>query len=133
MILKTIVKKLGIWMDHSSMHIIEFSSNPVVTKTIESKFTRDDKMSRINSIGTKILLHQTMFYKQLGEIIRHYEEVILFGPTVAKNELLNTLSSDQQFEKTKITVVHADKMSKEQQYIFVRDYFSETILDPEVI
>lgn len=36
-------KKLGIWMDHSSAHLIEFSDSSFEVETIESKFTHQEK------------------------------------------------------------------------------------------
>lgn len=36
-------KDLGIWMDHTSAHLMEFTTDPMVTKTIESKFTHQEK------------------------------------------------------------------------------------------
>ncbi len=35
-------KKLGIWMDHANAHLMEYV-NPIVTKTITSKFTHEEK------------------------------------------------------------------------------------------
>ena len=36
-------KKLGIWMDHSAAHLIEFSESSFEVETIESKFTHQEK------------------------------------------------------------------------------------------
>lgn len=126
-------KKIGIWMDHSSANIMEFTTDPIETKTIESKFTHEVKVHSIgkgeSQMNNKEQQEQSEYYKKLGEIIRNYEEVILFGTTVAKIELLNILSSDNQFAKTKIEVKHTDKMTKNQQHAFVREFFSKTTLN----
>ena len=68
---------------------------------------------------------QRLYYKELGEIIRKYDEVILFGPTDAKVELLNILKEDHRFDEINIGVEDADKMSENQQHAFVRGYFSK--------
>ena len=39
----TTAKDLGIWMDHSSAHIMEFTVDPIETTTLESKFTHEEK------------------------------------------------------------------------------------------
>ena len=65
------------------------------------------------------------YYKKLGEIIRKYEEVVLFGPTSAKVELYNMLQADHLFSKVKIEVQQADKMTENQQHAFVKNYFSK--------
>jgi hypothetical protein len=123
-------KSLGIWMDHSHAHLMEFTTDPIQTKTIESKFTHDVKEQSLgkseNLMHNKEQHQQSSYYKQLGEIIKKYEEVILFGPTDAKIELLNILRADHLFEKIKIDVKHADKMTENQEHAFVRKYFSKS-------
>jgi hypothetical protein len=54
---------------------------------------------------------------------KKYEEVILFGPTNAKVELMNILKEDQHFNKIKIDVKSTDRMTDNQQVAFVKDYF----------
>ena len=68
---------------------------------------------------------QSDYYKQLGEIIKNYTEVILFGPTDAKVELFNILKADHHFAKIKIEFQQADKMTENQQHAFVKEYFSK--------
>lgn len=68
---------------------------------------------------------QADFYKKIGEVIRKYKEVIIFGPTKAKNELLNILKADHHFTNIKMEVLSADKMNENEQHKFVKDYFSK--------
>jgi hypothetical protein len=123
-------KSLGIWMDHSRAHVMEFTTDPIETTTIESAFTHDVKEQSFgkseNLMHHKEQHQQAAYYKQLGEIIKKYEEVILFGPTNAKTELLNILRADHLFEKIKIDVKQADKMTENQEHAFVREYFSKS-------
>jgi hypothetical protein len=117
-------------MDHSRAHVMEYTSDPMETKTIESAFTHGVKEQSLgkseNLMHHKEQHEQSAYYKQLGEIIRKFESVVLFGPTDAKSELLNTLKSDHLFAKIKIDVRQADKMTDNQQHAFVRDYFSKS-------
>ena len=71
---------------------------------------------------------QSEYYKQLGEAIKNYEEVILFGPTEAKVELYNVLRADHQFAKIRIEVEQTDKMTENQEHAFVKAYFSKRSL-----
>ena len=125
----TTAKNLGIWMDHSSAHLMEFTTDPIQTKIIESKFTHLAKEQSLKKsehiMHNKEQHQQSEYYKQLGEIIKNYEEVILFGPTEAKVELFNTLKADHHFKKIKIEVKQADKMTENQQHAFVREHFSK--------
>ena len=124
----TTAKNLGIWMDHSSANLMELTIDPIETKTIESKFTH---LAKEQSLGkSENLMHnkeqhqQSEYYKKLGEIIKNYEAVILFGPTDSKVELFNTLKADNHFDKIKIEIKQTDKMTENQQHAFVREHFS---------
>ena len=114
-------------MDHSSAHLIEFSLNPVRTKSITSKFNHQEKEHSLskseNLMHNKEQHEQAQYYKQLGDEIKKYTDVLLFGPTEAKKELYNILKVDPVFEKIKIEILAADKMTQNQQYAFVRAYF----------
>ena len=125
----TTAKNLGIWMDHSSAHLTEFTTDPIETKTIESKFTNMVKAQSLKRsehiMHNKEQHQQSEYYSHLGEIIKNYEGVILFGPTEAKAELFNILRADHHFEKIKIEVQQTDKMTENQQHAFVREHFSK--------
>ena len=121
-------KSLGIWMDHSNAHAIAFTTDPIETKSIESKFTHPDHNKSTgkgeNLMHNKEQHEQAAYYKNLGELIKDYKDVVLFGPTHAKSELFNLLKADQQFEKIRIEVKQCDKMTENQQHAFVREHFT---------
>ena len=115
-------------MDHSSAHFMEFNNEPVESKTITSEFTHQTK---VNSLGksehgmhNKEQHQQSEFYKKLEEVIRNYDEVLLFGPTNAKSELLNLLKADNLFANIKIESKQTDRMTDNQQMAFVKKYFT---------
>jgi len=122
-------KKLGIWMDHASAHMLVFDGIGEHPNVLESAFTTE---SKANSLGkSEHIMHnkeqhqQAEYYKKLGEVIRDYDEVLLFGPTSAKSELLNILKEDHRFTNIKVEIKPADKMSYLEQRTFVYDYFSK--------
>ena len=120
-------KDLGIWMDHSMACLLDAKSDPMTTKTISSSFTHHEK-HRIANKGEGHMHNdeqqkQHAYYKEIGEAIRNYDRVVLFGPTKAKEELFNLLKKDHSFEKIKIEVKHSDKMTENQQHAFVKQYF----------
>jgi ADP-heptose:LPS heptosyltransferase len=122
-------KKLGIWMDHATAHLTEFDNEKPEKKTITSKFSHEVKEEALHKgermMHNKEQHQQAEYYKQLGEEIKHYQSVLLFGPTDAKSELYNTLKKDHQFEHIKIEVKQADKMTDNQQQAFVKSYFTK--------
>ena len=126
-------KKIGIWMDHSSANLMDPLTDPIVTKTIVSDFSHQDKEETLLK-GESTMHHkeqhkQSEYYHHIAEAIRNYDEVILFGPTDAKVELLNILRTNHLFSKIKIDLKQTDKMSEIQQHAFVKDYFA--LSDPK--
>lgn len=121
------VEKLGIWMDHAKAHILHSSIDTIETKTISSKFTHLEKEHSLNK--SENLMHhkeqhqQHEYYKEIGNVIKNYDEVVVFGPTDAKVELVNFLKQDRHFDNIKIVVENADKMTEHQEYAFVKAHF----------
>jgi len=126
-----IEKSLGIWMDHQDAHIMEFTTDPIETTTVDSKFTHQEKEQTLER--SEYLMHnkeefeEVDYYRALGDIIRNYNDVVLFGPSEAKVELLNILRKDHRFADIVIEIEPADKMTENQQHAFVREYFSKRL------
>ena len=123
------IKNLGIWMDHSNAHLMEFTTDPMTTDIISSEFTHQEKEHSLskseNLMHNKEEHQQSEYYKRLGDAIKNYDDVIIFGPTNAKLELLNVLRADHNFDKIKLEIKQTDKMTENQQHAFVRDHFSK--------
>jgi hypothetical protein len=126
-----ILKRIGICLTHQRAHLMELSSNPLETKTIESTFTYETKIQSLKkaekSIEHKEEDGKKAFYKKLGVIIRHFDEVLLFGATKSKNELYNLLSSDSNFDNIEIEVLNSDRMTDKEQQSYLRRYFSQKL------
>lgn len=116
-------------MDSESAHFMEFADAPAQDNVIESTFTHEVKEVSLgkneNIMHNKEQHQQADYYKRLGEVIKNYDEVLLFGPTNAKAELVNILKDDHHFDKIKIEVMQADKMTENQLHAFVKNHFSK--------
>jgi hypothetical protein len=125
----TTQNKLGIWMDHSNAQLIVFTAENSETISLDSTHSLDDKSG--SNGRSEHMMHnkenqdQYAFYSKLGDVIKDFDEVLLFGPTNAKVELYNILKSDQKFTKTKIELQQADKMTDNQQHAFVKNHFTK--------
>jgi hypothetical protein len=123
------IKQVGIWMDHSNAFLLEMVNNTIETNRVVSELS--DPEAEFNFYKGEKLVHkkeqhlQLSFYRKLGEIIKKYQEVVLFGPTDAKNELLNLIKTDHLFEDIKIEVINSGKMTESQMQTFVREYFKK--------
>ena len=123
------VKKLGVWMDHSIAYLMEFTNNPFEIKTIESELTKDNNQL-ILSKKSEALINMDQhtlyaYYNKIGEAIKNYKQIVLFGPANAKIELFDVLSEDHRFVKIKVEIKETDKMSVNQQHAFINKYFAE--------
>lgn len=121
-------KQLGIWMDHSIAHLMELSNDKMVTTILKSPPAFPEQMQNLRM--DESLMHNKEqnqhkdFFKNLSEIIKDYDEILLFGPTDAKTQLFNILKENRQFEKIKIEVKPADNMTENQEEAFVKQYFN---------
>jgi len=121
------IKQLGIWMDHSNAYLMDLTNDIIVTNRIVSELTNHE--AEFNFYMGEKLIHkkeqhlQLSYYKKIGNVIKKYQDVVLFGPTDAKNELLNLVKTDHLFEGMKMEVKNSDKMTEDQMQTFVREYF----------
>jgi stalled ribosome rescue protein Dom34 len=120
-------KQLGIWMDHAHAHLSIHTPQPILTTTIASKFTHQSEGITLEKsekgMHNKEQHQQAEYYKSIAEHIRNFDDVILFGPTDAKVELLHLLRADHKFDHITIESKQADKMTENQQHAFVNEYF----------
>ncbi len=122
-------KQLGIWMDHSNAFILELTDDTIETNRVVSELS--DPEAEFNFYKGEKLIHkkeqhlQLSYYRKLGEIIKKYQEVVLFGPTDAKKELLNLIKTDHLFNEIKIEAINSGKMAESQMQTFVREYFNK--------
>lgn len=121
-------------MDHSSATLMELASDPIESRAIESEFThqeKEDSLGRSEKLMHNKEQHQKAdYYKKLGEAIRQYDDVLLFGPTDAKVELFNLLKADHRFNEIMIHLETTDTMTDNQQHAFVKDYFLSDPIQP---
>ena len=120
---------LGIWMDHSTAHLIDLNLNED-KRTIKSKFTTNTKLDALSR--SEDIMHnkeQQMhegYYKRISDEILKYNHVLLFGPTNAKVELHNYLNKDLHFKDLIIEIEPADKMTYNQKQAFVKNHFENS-------
>ena len=124
-----IYKKIGVWMDHSIANLIVLEHETATITNITSSFTHEERMVILTKsefmLNNKERQQQHRYYSEIGDEIKNYDKVILFGPTDAKHELYNLLKTDHHFDKINIAIKDADKMTSNQQVAFVKDYFKE--------
>lgn len=123
------LKRLGIWMDHSTANIMELSNDKIITVTLDSTPAFPEQIENLRMderlMHNKVKNEQSDFYEKLSYIINDYDEVLLFGPTEAKTELFNLLKDNRRFEKIKISVEPTDKITENQQHAFLKNFYKK--------
>ena len=119
------IKQMGIWMDHSNAVIMELADDSIITHSIVSESSQHENEQGQTSHGKPLINKEQRlsYFKVLSDSIRNYQEVVLFGPTDAKNELFNLLKADNLFKDIKIEVKNSDKLTENQMHAFIREYF----------
>ncbi len=118
------IKKLGIWMCHSSVHLMEYTNE--VPDALRNNEQEEIHNVQVNdaAMQNEAFHLQTESFKKLGVAIERYAEILLFGPVDAKVEFMKFLNGDTRFEHIKIGIRQTNEMSENQQQNFVENYFS---------
>jgi len=126
-------KIIGVWMDYSNAHIMELSERPHEIAIIESKFETKLHSKEIEK-GEKYLYSlakqcKADYFKKIASTILHYDNVLLFGPTDAKDELFNMLCEDHRFYKIKIYLKDTGRLTLNQRNKVIHEYFASTLYE----
>lgn len=120
-------KRIGIWMDHSVAHLVEYTDDQTSTKTIYAQVGEQDEPLNPRDetmIQNKKQNQLSNYYKRLSEALINYEDVVLFGPTSAKEELINLIKADHHFDKIRFAIKTTDSMTENQRFAFIDAHFN---------
>jgi stalled ribosome rescue protein Dom34 len=120
-------RQMGIWMDHSIAFLMVLENDKIFETIVEvevSQLETDyDSGKNEKLANNKAQQFQSHYYKKIIDSIKNYQDVVLFGPTDAKNELLNLFKAEHLPDNINIEIQHSDKMTAIQMQDFVRTYF----------
>ncbi|WP_029268425.1 hypothetical protein [Flavobacterium sp. KJJ] len=123
------IKQLGIYLDHTAANLIDFTGNHKAPQNVVSDFDIQDKHETLqrseSEMHHKQQDKQRVYFNKIGTIASGYNELLLFGPTTAKTELLHFLQKDNNFDKIKIETESTDKMNLQHQQHFVSEHFKK--------
>ena len=127
------IKYLGIWMDHSHAYLMELKSDVIDTNHILSESLLLEETSPetsqihidFNNTYKKEKQELSNYYTKISDVIRKYEQVLIFGPTGAKSELFNLLDADHLFDDIKIETKDTDKMTENQMHALIKEHFQK--------
>lgn len=118
-------KQLAILENDTNALLMELYNHMIVSRNI--LFKPKEKETESEQLGQQdsSILHKRKFayYKEIGDIVSHYQEVVIFGPTQTKFELFKLLEADKHLNKIKIECIDTIKMSDTQMHDFVLEYY----------
>lgn len=139
----TAFKKIGLWMDQSHALFLGYADEPDVflediPSGIVSRPRIDGEGNNTTRLGPspgpasnnekkKNNIHSNQlnaYFHELGKKLLNKEELLLMGPGVTKTHFFHHLRQNKHFDKLKIEVVDADKMSEKQLLAKVKQKFS---------
>jgi hypothetical protein len=120
-------KQIGVWMDHSRAQVMPLTGNTISTIQIDSSFDHEKKITALTK--SEHIMHnkenheQAGYYDKISKALEGYHEILLFGPTDAKNELGNIIKNDQRFAESLIDIKSSDKLSENEMQLFTKKHF----------
>ncbi|MFC0654765.1 hypothetical protein [Mongoliitalea lutea] len=137
-------KKVGIWLDHSFAYFVGYADGKATL--IEKLDSPHESMKRVEGEGNDTTWYTPNpehasnnehkkhnitqnelkeYFKILEGKIQSYEDVLLFGPGTAKEQLRNRLKDNKAFDKKWFAVENSDKLTDNQLLAYVREFFDK--------
>ena len=121
-------KQLSIWMDYSNALLMELYNHMIVSTRIAVKPPEnDDEKTNAPNLPNHTeeqIRHQEDYFKEISDVVINYQEVLLFGPTEAKSELLAILKKDHHFKNIIFQLVNTNKMNDDSIHKFVVNHYN---------
>jgi hypothetical protein len=124
------IKQLGIYIDYTNAFLMELINKMIVSRNIEFENNNEIEIYKDISIIPVIDKEKhhhlrSAYYLELCDIIKNYNQVVLFGPNDAKNELFNLLEFDHNFDSIKIYNENTANLTEIQMHDYVKMYFKQ--------
>lgn len=122
---------IAVYMDHSSANIMKLVNDTIETEVVESAFDHEEKVKALHK--SESTMHhkehqlQLSYYNSIKEKLSGSKDILLFGTTTAKAELLNIINKDLHFNEVKTVASQTDKMTVNQQHAFIKDHLKKHV------
>lgn len=120
-------KIIGVYLDHSEARLMEPVANAFISQVVKSVFTHEEMEYALskseNVMHNKEQTEHAQYYHSIMDLLTDHKQILLFGPTTAKNELYNLMRANDRFAGARIEVKQSDKIPAHQQELFVKEHF----------
>lgn len=118
-------RKTGVYIDHSHAHLIEFGEMAQPIVKVHPEHGGHASHGSEHSAHKHTSNQLTHFYQDVAQKLHGVDEILLFGPTTAKNELNNFLKKDHHFANAKIEIKNSAALNEREQREIVKDFFNK--------
>ncbi|WP_194774461.1 hypothetical protein [Pararhodonellum marinum] len=137
-------KQVGVWIDHSKALLIGHEKGKAcLIETIDSPYEKIKREEGETNDKTRFSpnpehasnnehrKHQIAqnelneYFKMLEGKLNRFEDIMLFGPSTAKEKLRNRLRGNKSFDGKWLSVQNSDKMTDNQLLAFVRNFYQQ--------
>lgn len=116
-------KSIGIWIDEDSAHLIEFRKLRVETVIIRSRIKEKEKFLQPKEELIDDSNRQENFFKKISDQLKHFDNILVFGPDDAKWTFEKYLKMSPLFANKNIITQTADKMTDNHKHATVNKHF----------
>ncbi|MBL0308139.1 MAG: hypothetical protein IPP77_00095 [Bacteroidetes bacterium] len=133
-------QQIGLWLDHTKAHFIDVSNGTPVMETVFSDKESQVRIEGEGSDGARLGNHRATnneirkhnrdrdimndYFKMLANRLMAYDDIFLFGPTTAKDQLYNHLKESKSFTAKTINIQSAGHLTENQMVAEVKKFFN---------
>ncbi|TVP51913.1 MAG: hypothetical protein EA341_04185 [Mongoliibacter sp.] len=136
------IKQIGLWIDHNKAMLIGYEDgNATLLETVESpveamkrqegegndstRFTTNNNHTSNNEHRKHNISQNELkeYFKILEAKLQPFEDILIFGPGTAKEQIRNRLREIKSFDNKWLSVQKSDKLTENQLLAFVRDFY----------
>lgn len=116
-------KYAGVWLDHQKAVIVDANSGEfAISRTLKSHPHHSGHSEQNHQHAAQEALRK--FYYELSKSLTTYDEILLFGPGQAQEELRNQLIADKHFSGKKLHIDTAEHLTEPQMVARVRTFYA---------
>jgi hypothetical protein len=138
-------KQVGVWIDQSKACLVGYNKGKAeLIETIDSpyesikrvegevkdmtRFSPNPEHTSNNEHRKNNITQNELneYFKLMETKLHPYEDILLFGPGTAKEQLRNRLRENKSFGGKWLSVQPSDKLTENQLLAFVRDFYNNS-------
>lgn len=116
-------KYAGVWLDHENAIIVDANKGEFgITTKVKSHPHHSGGSEQAHHHAAKSALEK--YYQAVTKLLADYDEILLFGPGQAQEELYNQLIQDKHYSGKKLHIDTAQHLTDPQLVARVRTFYA---------